>query len=213
MNNNGLKFFKHSPLFKRLLILSAVEKNPHISQNNLANEVGLTSSMVNNYIRKLSKKELIRIKGNTNRTMNYNLTPKGFEEKMSLLVAYSLETTGLYQDAKQEFAQRLQEIYEEGVHNAVLFGAGETAEILYNASKSKDLEIIGIVDNDPDKQGKLFGNLIIQPPEFIERINPDGVIIASLGRQDEIHAQINSLSDKGIAIKTISSSHNNFNKN
>jgi DNA-binding MarR family transcriptional regulator len=213
MNNNGIKFFKHSPLLKRLLILAAIEKNPHISQNNLANEVGLTSSMVNNYIRKLSKKELIRIKGNTNRTMNYNLTPKGFEEKMSLLVAYSLETTGLYQDAKQEFAQRLQEIYEEGVHNAVLFGAGETAEILYNASKSKDLEIIGIVDNDPDKQGKLFGNLIIQPPEFIERINPDGVIIASLGRQDEIHAQINSLSDKGIAIKTISSSHNNFNKN
>ena len=208
MNNNGLKFFKHSPLFKRLLILSAVEKNPHISQNNLANEVGLTSSMVNNYIRKLSKKELIRIKGNTNRTMNYNLTPKGFEEKMSLLVAYSLETTGLYQDAKQEFAQRLKEIYEEGVHNAVLFGAGETAEILFNASKSLDLEIIGIVDNDPNKQGKLFGNLIIQPPDFIERISPDGVIIASVGRQDEIYKQITSLSSKGIAIRTIGSSAN-----
>ena len=208
MKNNGLKFFKHSPLFKRLLILSAVAKNSHISQNNLANEVGLTSSMVNNYIRKLSKRELIRIKGNTNRTMNYNLTPKGFEEKMSLLVAYSLETTGLYQDAKQEFAQRLKEIYEEGVHNAVLFGAGETAEILFNASKSLDLEIIGIVDNDPNKQGKLFGNLIIQPPDFIERISPDGVIIASVGRQDEIYKQINSLSSKGIAIRTIGSSAN-----
>ena len=164
--------------------------------------------MVNNYIRELSKKELIKIKGNTNRTMNYNLTPKGFEEKMSLLVAYSLETTGLYQDAKQEFAQRLQNIYEEGIHNAVLFGAGETAEILYNASKYLDLEIIGIVDNDPDKQGTLFGNLIIQTPEFIERINPDGVIIASVGRQDEIYKQIHSLTTKGIAIRTISSSAN-----
>ncbi len=212
MKNNGLKFFKHSPLFKRLLILSAVAKNSHISQNNLANEVGLTSSMVNNYIRELSKKELIRIKGNTNRTMNYNLTPKGFEEKMSLLVAYSLETTGLYQDAKQEFAQRLQEIYEEGVHNAVLFGAGETAEILYNASKSLDLEIIGIVDNDPDKQGKLFGNLIIQPPEFIERISPDVVIIASVGRQDEIYEQITPLTAKGISIRTISVSNNDIDK-
>ena len=212
MKNNGLKFFKHSPLFKRLLILSAVAKNSHISQNNLANEVGLTSSMVNNYIRELSKKELIRIKGNTNRTMNYNLTPKGFEEKMSLLVAYSLETTGLYQDAKQEFAQRLQEIYEEGVHNAVLFGAGETAEILYNASKSLDLEIIGIVDNDPDKQGKLFGNLIIQPPEFIERISPDVVIIASVGRQDEIYEQISPLTAKGILIRTISVSNNDIDK-
>jgi len=156
---------------------------------------------------------LISIKGKTNRTMSYNITSKGLKEKTSLLVAYTLETTGLYQDAKQEFAQKLQIIYDEGIHNAVLFGAGETAEILYNASKSKDLEIIGIVDNDPDKQGKLFGNLIIQPPGFIERINPDGVIIASVGRQDEIHAQINSLSDKGIAIKTISSSHNNFNNN
>ena len=213
MKNNGLRFFVSSPLFKRLLILSAIEKKPHISQNKLASDVGLTSSMVNNYIRDLSKEELISIRGKTNRTMSYNITSKGLKKKTSLLVAYTLETTGLYQNAKQEFAQKLQKIYDEGIHNAVLFGAGETAEILYNASKSKDLEIIGIVDNDPDKQGKLFGNLIIQPPEFIERINPDGVIIASLGRQDEIHAQINSLSDKGIAIKTISSSHNNFNKN
>jgi len=208
MNNNGLKFFKPSPLFKRLLILSAIEENPQISQNNLAKEVGLTSSMINNYIRELSKKELISIKGRTNRTMSYNITPKGLKEKMSLLIAYTVETTGLYMDAKQEFAQRLQKIYEEGIHNAVLFGASETAEILYNASKSLDLEIIGIVDNDPDKQGKLFGNLIIQPPEFIERINPDGVIIASIGRQDEIYAEINSLNAKGISIRTISVSNN-----
>jgi len=208
MNNNGLKFFKHSPLFKRLLILAAIEKDPHISQNNLAEKVGLTSSMINNYIRELSKKELISIQGKTNRTMTYNLTPRGTREKMTLLITYTLETTGLYQDAKQEFAQRLQKIYEEGIHNAVLFGASETGEILYNASKSLDLEIIGIVDNDPGKQGNLFGNLVIQPPEFIERINPDGVIIASLGRQDEIYAQIHSLTTKGIAIRTISSSAN-----
>jgi predicted transcriptional regulator len=212
MNNNGLKFFKHSPLFKRLLILAAIEKDPHISQNNLAQEVGLTSSMINNYIRELSKEELISIQGKTNRTMSYNLTPKGLREKMSLLITYTLETTDLYQDAKQEFAQRLQEIYEEGVHNAVLFGAGETAEILYNASKSLDLEIIGIVDNDPDKQGKLFGNLIIQPPEFIERISPDVVIIASVGRQDEIYEQITPLTAKGISIRTISVSNNDIDK-
>ena len=213
MKNNGLRFFISSPLLKKLLILSAIEKKPHISQSKLASEVGLTSSMVNNYIRDLSKEELISIKGKTNRTMSYNITLKGLKKKTSLLVAYTLETTGLYQDAKQEFAQKLQRIYDEGIHNAVLFGAGETAEIIYNASKSKDLEIIGIVDNDPDKQGKLFGNLIIQPPEFIERINPDAVIIASVGRQGEIHSQIHSLHDKGIAIRTISSSHNNFNKN
>jgi predicted transcriptional regulator len=212
MNDNGLKFFKHSPLFKRLLILAAIEKDPHISQNNLAQEVGLTSSMINNYIRELSKEELISIQGKTNRTMSYNLTPKGLREKMSLLITYTLETTDLYQDAKQEFAQRLQEIYEEGVHNAVLFGAGETAEILYNASKSLDLEIIGIVDNDPDKQGKLFGNLIIQPPEFIERISPDVVIIASVGRQDEIYEQITPLTAKGISIRTISVSNNDIDK-
>jgi len=204
MKTKKLRFFKQSPLFKRLLILSAIENNPHISQKSLAKEVGLTSSMVNNYIRELSKKEMLQIKGKTNRTMSYNLTPKGLRGKMSMLIAYTLETTSLYQDAKQEFSSRLQNIYEEGIHNAVLFGAGETAEILYNACKSLELEIIGVVDNDPEKQGKLFGNLIIQPPEFIERIKPDGVIIASIGRQAEIYEQIKSLLDKGIAIRTIS---------
>ena len=83
---------------------------------------------------------------------------------MSLLISYNLETTALYMDAKREFALRLQKIYAEGIHSAVLFGAGETAEIIYNASQSLKLEIIGIVDNDPAKQEKLFGNLIIKAP-------------------------------------------------
>jgi len=145
MMNDKLKFFKSSPLLKRLLILTAIEENPHISQNNLAEEVGLTSSMVNNYIRELSKKGMISIKGKTNRTMSYNLTPKGLKEKMSLLIAYTIETTELYQDAKQEFAGKLQEVYDEGIHNVVLFGAGETAEILYNASKSLDhLDLLSV---------------------------------------------------------------------
>ena len=212
MNRDELKFFKSSPLLKRLLILTAIEENPHISQNNLAEKVGLTSSMVNNYIRELSKKGMISIKGKTNRTMSYNLTPKGLKEKMSLLIAYTIETTELYQDAKQEFAGKLQEVYDEGIHNVVLFGAGETAEILYNASKSLDLEIIGIVDNDPEKQGKLFGNLVVQPPGFIERIKPDGVIITSIGRQDEIYEQISSLPAKGISIRTIGASNNDTDK-
>jgi hypothetical protein len=47
MNKNGSKFFVFSPLFKRLRILTAVEKNPTISQNKLAHEVGLTASMIN----------------------------------------------------------------------------------------------------------------------------------------------------------------------
>jgi predicted transcriptional regulator len=196
-----------------LLILTAIEKNSHISQNNLAHEVGLTSSMINNYIRGLSKEALIKIKGRTNRTMSYNLTAKGFKEKISLLVAYNLETTALYMDAKQEFAQRLQEIYDEGIHRAVLFGAGETAEIIYNASKSLDLEFIGIVDNDPDKQGKFFANLIVEPPHRIERIKPDGVIIASMGRQDEIYIQINFLEARGIPVKKMGSFMNGTNGN
>ena len=206
-------FSKASPLFKRLLILTALEQNPAISQHTLAQEVGLTSSMVNNYIRDLSENRLISVKGSTNRTMSYNLTPKGIREKMSLLISYNLETTVLYMDAKKEFARRLQKIYEEGIHRAVLFGAGETAEIIYNASQSQKLEIIGIVDNDPAKQEKLFGNLIIKPPHCIEEIKPDGVIIASVGRQDEIYKQIAVLMTKGIAVKKIGSAFNGLNGN
>ena len=213
MNRDDLQFLKASPLFKRLLILTALEQNPSISQHTLAHEVGLTSSMVNNYIRDLSENRLISVKGTTNRTMSYNLTPKGLREKMSLLISYNLETTALYMDAKKEFALKLQQIYEEGIHRAVLFGAGETAEIIYNASQSLKLEIIGIVDNDPAKQEKLFGNLIIKSPHCIEKINPDGVIIASVGRQDEIYKQIAVLMDQGIAVKKIGSPFNGLNGN
>jgi len=205
VKRSDLRFFKPSPFFNRLLILSAIEENPAISQHTLAHGVGITPTMVNSYIRDLEKRRLITIKGATNRTMSYNLTARGLREKMSLLVAYNLETTGLYIDAKQEFARRLQEIYDEGIHRAVLFGAGETAEIIYNASKSLALEIIGIVDNDPVKQNKLFGNLTVSHPSCIERMKPDGIIIASMGRQDEIYAQIKPLETRGIRVKKMGS--------
>lgn len=201
MKRSDLRFFKPSPFFNRLLILSAIGENPAVSQHTLAHGVGITPTMVNSYIRELEKRRLITIKGATNRTMSYNLTARGVREKMSLLVAYNLETTALYMDAKQEFAQRLQEIYAEGIHRAVLFGAGETAEIIYNASKTLALEIAGIVDNDPAKQGRTFAELTVEPPGCIERLRPDGVIIASIGRQDEIYAQVKSLETRGIRVK------------
>ena len=48
---NRIEFFQPSPLFRGLLILLEIDKDPSITQKRLSNKVGLTSSMINNYLK------------------------------------------------------------------------------------------------------------------------------------------------------------------
>ena len=43
-------FFKATPLYREFMILDTIEKNKFTTQRELSNEVGIVTSMVNNYI-------------------------------------------------------------------------------------------------------------------------------------------------------------------
>jgi hypothetical protein len=64
--------------------------------------------------------------------------------------------------------------------------------------------IIGVVDSDDSKQGRIFNGLEIKPPEEIHIIRPDAVVITSFGRQEEIFQQVSKLCGDHIRIKKLS---------
>jgi hypothetical protein len=74
---------------------------------------------------------------------------------------------------------------------------------VYAAMKKTQLIPIGIVDSDPKKHGKLFNGLLISKPSEIPVINPDGVIITSFGRQEEIYDYLLDLTGNNIMIKKL----------
>jgi predicted transcriptional regulator len=192
---------KHS---RRLSILLSIHKAPHSSQHKIAKSTDLSSSMVNNYIKRLNEEGVITIAGKTNRTKSYHLTKYGQNELRESLLAYSSEIVQFYSSVKYEIKQILEGFYREGIRTLVLFGVAETAEVVFSALKDSQLVLISVVDSDPSKQGKLFNGLIVQEPEKLEEINPDAVVITSFGKQEEIYDRIRQLVGDKIIIKKLS---------
>jgi DNA-binding MarR family transcriptional regulator len=197
-------FLTPTKKYRRLSVLLAIHNTPRISQHRMADLTHLSSSMVNNYIKELHKEGLITITGKTNRTQRYDLTPAGRQELISLLLSYSSEIIQLYTGAKRELAGRLHSMQKQGIQTVILFGAGETAEVVLAAMKTTKLILRGVVDSDPEKQGMAFNGVTVQSPETLADIQADAVLITSFGRQEEIYAYIRNVMGDGIGVFKLS---------
>ncbi len=69
-------------------ILRIVSENPQISQRKIAEKAGISLGQVNFLIKKCVKKGLIKIEGQSPKSIRYNLTPKGIKEKAELTLQY-----------------------------------------------------------------------------------------------------------------------------
>lgn len=198
------KYLLPTKEFRCLSVLFAINESSESSQSDIGEKTHLSSSMVNNYIKSFKQDNLITVTGDTNRTRSYFLTDKGRGVLSKLLMGYSAEIVQLYSAVKHEISLILNGFYDEGIRTVVLFGAAETAEIVHAAIKATDLVVIGIVDSSKEKQGKPFNGLTIRKPEDIRRIKPDGVVITSFARQEEIYNDVLTLVDDRIKIKKLS---------
>ncbi len=196
----SLDFLTPTNPLRRLFLLLALKEQSDVSQEKLSRRIGLSRSMTHNYIRDLIGEGLLRMEGETNRQIRYFLTAKGIRETGRLFHRYSDEIVCLYAVARTEFEKRLLELGRKGIGKVVLFGAADTGELVYNAIQNTDIEVVGVVDNDPRKQNLPFGLLRVLPPSEIARLKPDAVIITAMGRPDEIYDQIKHLEEKGIDV-------------
>jgi DNA-binding MarR family transcriptional regulator len=198
------KYLVPTKEFRCLSLLHALYEDPLISQKTLGRSTHLSSAMVNNYIKQFREDGLIKVTGDTNRNTRYHVTEAGHETLINLLHDYSAEIVQLYSAVKKEVTTILNSFTDEGIRDVVLFGAAETAEIVYSAIKETSLRVIGIIDNDTDKRGAKFNGFNISSPEMLNEMKFDAVIIASFGKQEEIYRSIKSVSGGRIIIKRLS---------
>lgn len=73
---------------EELDILRIIAENPEISQRKIAEQTGISLGQVNFLIKKCAKKGLIKIEGQTTKSLRYNLTPQGMAEKAEKTLKY-----------------------------------------------------------------------------------------------------------------------------
>ena len=88
--------------------LRKLHTNPHISQRNLAKQLGFSLGKLNYCIKELNKKGLIKIhnfgqqKNKINYLKKYLLTPKGIEYRIKLTTKFMKKKMQEYNELKKE---------------------------------------------------------------------------------------------------------------
>ena len=196
-------FFKPTILYKEFMILDLIEKNPEITQRALSIELGVSVALINGYLDDYSKRGLLRKKKFNPKTVKYLITKKGIEQKKLLNIRYFSESLNVFKKANENLREFLEGIVSKGYRKLILYGAGEVAEILIQSimtSRDLDLEVVGVVDDDKNKQGEhLFGVEIIAFDEM-NQFEFDGLFISSYTNKDVILDKIIKSNRKDIEI-------------
>ena len=169
-----------------------IEKNPSVSQRKLSDQLGVALGVINGFIKKMVYEGMIAVKGTNHKHITYFLTPKGFTEKERLTYHFLDQTIIFYADLKGRVNDGLDNLISKGHKNILCYGAGQIMELVFvvlNSTRS-GLNILGIVDDDKQKQGKKMFGHIVAAPKLIKIFKPEAVLITSIKHKEEIIGKI-----------------------
>ena len=185
------KFLKPTEHLRNLQLLEEVSKDSAISQRKLSIRLGVALGVTNACLRRMIKRGYIKARGVNHKRIAYYLTPKGLQEKARLTYRFLEYNVTYYIELKKNIASKLHSLAVSGVKRIIFYGAGEAMEVAYITMQEIPIKLVGIVDDDPAKQGKRLFGFTIQNPNIISGLRPDAVIITSIKYRDEIIKKLN----------------------
>src|SRR5690554_5197692 len=190
---NSNSFFKPTPLYNEFMILDLIEKDSNITQREISKAINVAVSMVNNYLNEYEEEGLIIRKKYSSKTVEYFITIKGKERRKKLNIDYLNASQKLYNSAKENIEEFLAQIESRGFKKILLYGAGEVAEILLQtiaSNKDLGLDVLAIIDDDINKQGKVLGKKSIIPLLMVNEYKCDGILVSSYKHKDVINKNL-----------------------
>lgn len=191
-----MEFFKETALYKEMLLLEYISNNSSISQPDIARHIDSAVSMTHNYIETCEKNGFLLREYQSKKVVHYKITSKGIKRKNYLQIRYMKQMMDLFIQSKVLVHHFLQSIIDKNFKRICLYGAGEVAEVILDIIKmddALDLEVVAIVDDDPNKLHTEFNRFKVISPEDLKSINHDGVVIASYTFESEIIEKLDKM--------------------
>jgi len=182
-------FFKPTNLYKEYMILDLIEKNKNITQRELASHLGIAVSMVNVLFYRIEKEGFIKRKKYNSKNVEYILTKKGIERRKILNIGYLKNSQLMYDYAKNNIIEFMNQLKLKGFASVFLYGFGEVAEIFLSTiylSKFIEIKIIGVIDDDVKKMGKDIYGIPVVSINHIDKVIHDGILISSYTNRKKI---------------------------
>jgi DNA-binding MarR family transcriptional regulator len=151
-------------------VLNAIHENAQVTQRSVASELGIALGLANAYLKRCAKKGLIKIQQIPANRYAYYLTPQGFAEKTRLTTEYLSQGFLFFRLARTEFSDIYTECQSRGWRRVALAGLSDLAEIAVLCAAEHDIELIGIIDEETEKQS--FAGIPVVPDlSRLERTN------------------------------------------
>jgi DNA-binding MarR family transcriptional regulator len=113
-----------------LQILEAIERNPDMTQADLAAQLGVAVGSVNWYVKRLIKKGYVKVTHLQRRKLHYFLTPAGLALKVKLTRSYLDVSLRVYRGLRVAAQQSLAEVHQAGYATIAIEGDDEASDIL-----------------------------------------------------------------------------------
>ncbi len=183
------QFLRETEELRALRALEEIERNPSVSQRELAGSLGVAVGIANSLIHTLVRKGLIKIKGENNRSITYHLTKKGIGHKASLAMEWTRNTVSFYGETKRWVGQGLSRLGAEGVSRVVLWGGTELTEIAAIVARDADMEIVGIVATDGTYMHEDLFGIPVGDASLLSATAPDAIMLCLYAPPDEVAAE------------------------
>ncbi len=136
-------------------LLNHVEREAHVSQRQLAAELGIALGLVNIYMKRCVKKGLIKVQQVPSRRYAYFLTPTGFVEKARLASEFLTWSLSFFRRARTECSDLMIDAKQRGWARIAFSGGSDLAEIAVLCATEQGLRVVAIVDASMTKPNVL----------------------------------------------------------
>ncbi len=196
-----LKFFRPTAALRELWLLNALNSGSRLSQRDLARRADLSISVVNGYLRRFVERGWVQSEMLNRRDRFYGLTEAGKRHLSDAYFAYLRESFVLFSHAKRRLVERLQELHlRHQLQRVAIYPAGEVAELVVSAVRETPLEVMALIDDDPVKQGRNFWGYPVLARDSLEKLELDGIIIATYRYRDELMHKVRHLETAGVKV-------------
>jgi len=132
----------NSQIEQDLRILEHIERNPDITQADLAARLGVAVGSVNWYLKRLVNKGYIKVRQMQRRRLRYLITPQGVAEKARLTTSFLQVSMRLYRETRTAAKRYLGEIRQAGYDEVFIEGDNDLAEVCYLTCLEQGVQVV-----------------------------------------------------------------------
>jgi DNA-binding MarR family transcriptional regulator len=134
-------------------LLQEIEKDPDVTQANMATKLGVAVGTVNWHLKRLIAKGYVKVKRAERRKLRYILTPEGITLRATLTAKYIENSMALYRDTRNRARKVLQDVKNLGYNSVRIHGDGDIADICRLTCLEMGVEV---ESHEDDPQGAVL---------------------------------------------------------